>query len=126
MKPAGQILTKAELQFLQNNENLILTDAQYEKYLIQKSEGEPKVKNDHLKDHVKNVKNICINGKDPEKLSTKEQLQEFVKGPCLPIILVPGLMATKLQVIIDCQTLKEENPDVFKTCGWYPPQPDLI
>ena len=60
----------------------------------------------------------CINGKDPSDLTEKEQLIEFTKGPCAPVILVPGISASKLSVNIDCQTLQSSSPEVFKACGW--------
>lgn len=29
----------------------------------------------------------------------------FIKGPCSPAVLLPGIMGTSLQVEIDCETL---------------------
>lgn len=33
-------------------------------------------------------------------------------------MLAPGTFATKLRIEIDCETMKNENPEQFKTCGW--------
>jgi len=35
-------------------------------------------------------KNICINHKDPSTFNNLEILTEFIKGPCDPLIIVPG------------------------------------
>ena len=61
---------------------------------------------------------VCTNGKDPKTLSKKEILLEFSKGRCSPILLVPGLIATKLSIKIDCETFKEKNNKFFTDCGW--------
>jgi len=66
----------------------------------------------------KEATNECINGKDPSKLGPKEQLTEFIKGPCLPVVAVPGLLASKFSVKIDCETFQQNNPEIFKACGW--------
>ena len=50
--------------------------------------------------------------------STKEQLENFVEGDCAPVIVLPGLMGTKLMVEIDCETLQEKHPEIMKACGW--------
>jgi len=63
-------------------------------------------------------KNACINNKDPKALSPKEQLLEFIQGPCQPVILIPGLLASKLSVKINCEELRTKNPEIFKSCGW--------
>jgi len=60
----------------------------------------------------------CLNGKDPSTMSPKEQLLEFIQGPCLPVVAVPGLLATRLTVTIDCETFQANNPEIFKACGW--------
>lgn len=62
--------------------------------------------------------NKCINGKDPATLTKSQQLKEFIEGPCLPVVVVPGLMGSKLKLQIDCEVLKKESPEVFKACGW--------
>jgi len=51
-------------------------------------------------------------------LTPKEQLLEFIKGPCAPVILIPGLFSSRLTVTIDCETLQTKNPDIFASCGW--------
>lgn len=57
--------------------------------------------------------------RDPKaKRTAKEQLENFVEGDCAPVIVVPGLMATKLVAEIDCDTLKEYHPEIMSACGW--------
>lgn len=61
----------------------------------------------------------CLNGKDPSKLSKKEILKEFARGKCSPMVVVPGLLSTKLIVRIkSCQKLMDLFPETFKVCGW--------
>lgn len=44
---------------------------------------------------------------------------EFLKGPCAPIVVVPGIQGTSLQVSIDdCEKFKAAHPQMFKGCGW--------
>lgn len=66
----------------------------------------------------KNEKNYCINYKSPENLTPDQQFEEFIQGPCSPIIIVPGMMGTSLMIEIECETLKKENPEIFSVCGW--------
>lgn len=63
-------------------------------------------------------KNFCINGIDQNKLSDKEYLKEFTKGPCSPNIILAGLLSIKLMVTIDCEELKNLDPTTFNLCGW--------
>lgn len=63
-------------------------------------------------------KNHCLNGKDPKTLSAKQNLLEFARGPCTPAILVPGIFASRLMIEIDCDSLRQNQPDVFSVCGW--------
>ena len=51
-------------------------------------------------------------------LTPAEKLQLFIEGPCEPVILIPGVMASSLEVEIDCETMQTENPQVFSDCGW--------
>ena len=57
--------------------------------------------------------NHCLNGKIRNNLSLKENLIEFARGPCNPIVLIPGLLSTKLMVKIDCQKLQQFNSEIF-------------
>ena len=46
----------------------------------------------------------------------------FAKGPCKPVIVVPGIFSTRLSLIIDCQKLKADKDtqmleDVKYFCG---------
>lgn len=40
--------------------------------------------------------NYCLNEK--HELTTKEKMIEFAKGPCSPIMMIPGILSTKLRV----------------------------
>lgn len=80
----------------------------------------------HIKDILlkskslpKQYKNYCLN-KHPQadKLSTKEKLREFAKGPCSPLIVLPGVMASKLRVQINCKKFRKHFPYTFRKCGW--------
>lgn len=63
------------------------------------------------------AENSCL--KDPKATKTpKDQLESFVQGDCAPIIFVPGLMATRLVVEIDCEVLNEYHPEIMEACGW--------
>ena len=98
MKETGQSLTEKEKNFL--NQNQGSTRELFGKGEIKDYFGMT------YKEHIKDKKNICINGEDPTYLSTKEQLKLFVQGQCSPIIMVPGMLGTKLQAEIDCEVLK--------------------
>lgn len=74
--------------------------------------------NESAKDRKDKNNYVCLNGKVPNKLSRKDILKEFAKGPCSPLIIAPALLSTRLRVEIDCETLKEKNPDLFNLCGW--------
>ena len=62
--------------------------------------------------------NICIGGVPPDSLSNKEYARAFAKGPCSPTVALPGITASKLLAVIDCEELREEDPKTFKACGW--------
>ena len=51
-------------------------------------------------------------------MDSKEQLLEFIRGPCLPVVAVPGLLASRLTVKIDCEKFQANNPEIFDKCGW--------
>ena len=53
------------------------------------------------------LRGLCLSGKNPDSLTPTEKLKEFIKGPCAPIVLVPGYMGTSLVVQINCQKLKD-------------------
>ena len=80
-------------------------------------EARVRVKHTHHKH--KKTKFECLNGKDPSTLSRKEILAEFSKGNCAPIILVPGIMSTKLIIQVkDCGKLQTDFPELFNLCGF--------
>ena len=62
--------------------------------------------------------NFCLNNKSPKHLTKREILDEFIAGPCSPILILPGILGTKLSVQINCQILKAKNPEIFNNCGW--------
>lgn len=73
----------------------------------------------HLLRYRSKVKHKCTNGKNPKKLSIKSYLSEFAKGPCSPLVIVPGISASKLRIIIEnCSELKKQRPEIFRACGW--------
>lgn len=51
-------------------------------------------------------------------MNHKQYLKEFAKGPCSPVMLIPGLLATKLMVKLNCEILMKYNNETFKKCGW--------
>lgn len=59
-----------------------------------------------------------MNFNDQKIKTRKDYLKAFAKGPCSPIIIVPGVMASKLVVEIQCRILQERQPEIFKQCGW--------
>lgn len=73
---------------------------------------------DSMADVNKLPKNYCMNGFDMSNRSYRDKLLEFAKGPCSPIILVPGITATRLVIEIDCEVLQKEEPKTFSLCGW--------
>ncbi|KRX05249.1 Aspartic peptidase domain [Pseudocohnilembus persalinus] len=56
--------------------------------------------------------------KDVKDMNLKEKLEAFNRGPCSPVIMMPGILGTSLQVQIDCEKLQKSNPEIFKACGW--------
>lgn len=69
-------------------------------------------------ENLKETKNICYDGQDPSGWNMKTKLQKFAQGPCSPIVFVPGITGSKLNVEIDCEPLRANDPDTFKNCGW--------
>ena len=69
-------------------------------------------------DQKEKRKHVCLNGKDPRTMTHKEILKEFSKGKCSPLIIVPGLLSSKLTVEIYCEELKDTHPELFTLCGW--------
>jgi hypothetical protein len=61
---------------------------------------------------------VCTNGQNPANMSYKDYINAFAAGPCTPVVFLGGITATKLQVVIDCPTLKEKSPQVFADCKW--------
>jgi len=63
-------------------------------------------------------KNYCVNGYNPQTTPAKLLLMEFAKGPCSPLMLVPGVTATRLVVNINCEELMVHEQKTFEQCGW--------
>lgn len=62
--------------------------------------------------------NFCTKGIDTSHLSPKDYLLSFSKGFCSPVLIVPALTAVKLSVEINCEELRDQNSEIFKTCGF--------
>ena len=81
-----------------------------------------KPSNDHLKQRKHEFENyapyFCTQGINPATVSLKNALKLFSKGPCVPVILVPGVMATKLTIEIDCKVFSQKETKIFQRCGW--------
>ncbi|CAD8054511.1 unnamed protein product [Paramecium primaurelia] len=98
-----------------NRRSLLQDNHQMMKQQIEADEQERVLK---LQSLFAESKNICLNGKDPKKWSYEQIVNEFIKGPCAPVILVPGLAGTSLEIEIDCEKLQKESPEIFESCGW--------
>jgi hypothetical protein len=62
--------------------------------------------------------NLCTNGKVFGENENKAYLKEFAKGPCSPVMIVPGLATTKMVIEVDCEELQSENSEIFNKCGF--------
>ena len=71
-----------------------------------------------LFDGLSEFSNVCTNGKSASKLSIKAYMTEFAAGPCSPLIMLPGIMGSVLNIQIDCHKLKAADPETFQNCGW--------
>lgn len=60
----------------------------------------------------------CVGGSKNLSNNYKDYLKKFAQGPCSPVLLLPGVMGTRLVVEIDCEKIREHEPLVFKSCGW--------
>lgn len=61
----------------------------------------------------------CTGGVNPSRLSHREYMEAFTKGPCAPVIMAPGIGGSVLQVIVDdCEAFRASNPTGFQNCGW--------
>lgn len=72
---------------------------------------------DFMEEKGKAEKGKCLKNPDATD-DVKQQLQSFIEGECAPIILIPGLISTKLMVTIDCDLLQEHHPEIMEACGW--------
>ena len=84
----------------------------------EKKEEEPK---EELESHALydlKTHNICTGGHPAQELSHTEYLKKFAAGPCNPTVMIPGIAGSKLVATINCEVLKEKDPETFKSCGW--------
>ena len=64
-------------------------------------------------------KHSCLNGKNPAFMSVRQYMKEFAAGPCSPVVLLPGVLASVLMVeIVDCEALRYSDIGTFTSCGW--------
>jgi hypothetical protein len=71
--------------------------------------------------HDATAKNKCVNGKDANKLSSKQYLREFAKGPCNPVINVPAMTSGRIMLDMVCSSAKKNYAKTWETCGWFVP-----
>ena len=103
--PVYDLLEKEAFEVLQSAQDLI------KKKL-------PPTEFEQIMGNIENKKYVCTGGVHPSDISYKEYLNRFAEGPCSPTVVIPGITGTKLQVVIDCEKFKDNNPELFKTCGW--------
>lgn len=72
----------------------------------------------NLKEALKAGAFPCTGGKDPSKMGKKAYITAFNQGPCNPIMLLPGITASRLTVTINCEAMKKASPAAFADCGW--------
>lgn len=65
-------------------------------------------------------KNACLpSNRSPSQFTNRmEYLEEFTRGPCSPVLIVPGILGSKLRVKINCIRFYRNFPHIFKSCGW--------
>lgn len=91
----------------------------YHSRLFQKLNKEQKEYENRMEEQLTDVQdNICTGGAALSSLSPREYLTAFIKGPCAPVIIVPGLTCSKLVAKIDCETLRDTDKETFTACGW--------
>ena len=62
--------------------------------------------------------NLCTNGKYFSIKDNKAYLREFAKGPCSPLMILPGLVTSKMVIEVDCEELQSKSTDIFNKCGF--------
>ena len=50
---------------------------------------------------------------------TVDNRTRYILGNCNPVILVPGMLSTKLQIRINCTGLKQDDQDIYKKMQFY-------
>lgn len=64
------------------------------------------------------MKNVCVGGLDPEDLSHRKYLEAFARGPCKPVMMVPGIVSTRLSIKINYEEVKKYHPEIVAACHW--------
>lgn len=51
--------------------------------------------------------------------SEKQKVESFKHGKCLPVIIVPGFLGTKLEFkITNCNLFSKHHPEILNACKW--------
>ena len=120
--PFNQITPKTKLKTKVNNQDLLASIiSQIHKNYKKKAKS---LLSQLLKNEQKSERDPkqqpfpCTRGRDPSKLTNSAYLKAFAAGPCSPVVAVPGIAASKLRAIIDCDLLQKSSPEIFSACGW--------
>ena len=79
---------------------------------------EHKVTVDNIYNLLGKAPNGCTSTRSFSQNQNKQYLKAFAEGNCSPVILIPGIGATKLIAKINCKILQKKSPKIFKACGW--------
>ena len=91
----------------------------FDTILLQQEEETPQFTHDAIPENLQGGEPfVCTGGQNPKNMKYTEYLKAFNAGPCSPIMIIPGITASKLEAEVDCEDLKKNNPDLFKACGW--------
>ena len=119
---ATAILIQASLSFIRTEPQSDRFEAALNKLAQDsiQSHSEAVLRASGIKDLNKKYFGICINGRSIKDFKDNYSLylEEFRKGPCSPIMFIPGIAGSKLVAQIDCYALKGGAPDVFEAFGW--------
>ena len=91
----------------------------FSKLAAKHEEENPTMTHDFLPPNLKDSSPfVCTDGTDPKKMTYIGYMKAFSKGPCSPVIIIPGITGSKLEAEVTCEVLREKNPDLFNACGW--------
>ena len=104
---------RSESIFNQPMDDLDINDEKYEAMFSDNEENtnECLLSKEETIDIIKNK--IGMNDNDPSDEA------RFIFGKCNPIILIPGMLSTKLQVQINCKNIYNHEIDLFKKIRFY-------